>query len=32
MAKPKSMHVILGFSDFGKLISHLGKISVNMLS
>ena len=32
MAKLKTMHVIPGFSDFGKLISQPGKLLVKMLS
>jgi hypothetical protein len=32
MAKLKTMVVIPGFSDFGKLMSQLGKISVKMLA
>ena len=32
MAKLKTMDAIPEFSDFGKLMSHLGKISVDMLS
>ena len=32
MAKLKTMDVMPGFSDFGKLTSQPGKISVKMLS
>jgi len=32
MAKLKTIYVMPGFSDFGKLMSHLGNVSVKMLS